>query len=118
MLNDRIKKAEYYNKLFAELDEVDLPHKKDGTRHTYQSYTLYIKNGKRDLLIQKLNDRGIQTQIGTYALHRENAFAKTSRNGKLDNSDKLYENLLTLPLYYSMSKEDQETVFNNLKELL
>jgi len=118
IINDRIKKAEYYNTLFAGLDEVDLPYKKDGTKHTYQSYTLYIKNGKRDFLINRLKDRGIQTQIGTYALHRENAFAKTPRNGKLENSDKLYKNLLTLPLYHNMTEEEQEMVFNNIKELL
>lgn len=119
ILKDRIKKAEYYNKLFSETEKVAIPNKKNGTRHTYQSYTLYVKeSNKRDFLIQKLKDREIQTQIGTYALHRENAFSKAKKIGELANSLKLFNNLLTLPLYYSMTKEEQETVFNNVMELL
>lgn len=119
ILDDRIEKAEYYNKLFSDIDSVEIPSKKDGTRHTYQSYTLYIKEkGKRDYLIQKLREKGIQTQIGTYALQREKAFSETKKIGKLSNSMDLYNNLLTLPLYYSMAKDDQELVCNNLLELL
>lgn len=119
ILEDRIEKAEYYNQMFSEIDGVEIPYRKDGIRHTYQSYTLLLKkNGVRDDIIQKLRGRGIQTQIGTYALHKEKAFCNAEKIGELNNSNNLYENLLTLPLYYKMKREDQDKVFAEIKKLL
>ncbi|NMC58997.1 MAG: DegT/DnrJ/EryC1/StrS family aminotransferase, partial [Candidatus Methanofastidiosa archaeon] len=40
ILEDRVKKAEYYNKLFLEIESIEIPYRKEDTRHTYQSYTL------------------------------------------------------------------------------
>jgi dTDP-4-amino-4,6-dideoxygalactose transaminase len=119
ILNDRIKKAEYYNKLFKGIDEIETPYKKENTRHIYQSYTLYIKKeGFRDTMIKRLLEKEIQTQIGTYALHLEKAFASAKIVGTLNNSTDLYNNLLTLPLYYEMTKDDQYRVFEEITQLL
>lgn len=119
MLKDRIKKAEYYNKLFSEIDGIGIPVIKKNSRHTYQSYTLLLKeNRKRDYLIGKLLEKGIQTQIGTYALHLQKAFIDSRKIGGLLNSEKLYNNLLTIPLYYGIKKEEQEYIFENINSLL
>ncbi|NMC59366.1 MAG: DegT/DnrJ/EryC1/StrS aminotransferase family protein, partial [Candidatus Methanofastidiosa archaeon] len=76
------------------------------------------KNGIRDDIIIKLKDKGIQTQIGTYALHMEKAFCNAKKIGKLENSIALYNNLITLPLYFSMNTDNQDTILDELSNLL
>jgi perosamine synthetase len=68
--------------------------------------------------MQAMKRRGIQTQIGTFALHLQPAFTDTARHGGLDNTAKLYRNLLTLPLHHQMTADDQRYVAAQLAEVL
>ena len=65
-----------------------------------------------------MRKRNIEVQIGTYALHTQPFFNNLKKVGTLENSFKLYKNLLTLPLHSELSKDDQILVVDTLKELL
>jgi dTDP-4-amino-4,6-dideoxygalactose transaminase len=72
ILEDRIQKANRYSKLFEGLDGVRTPKVSPGMKHVFQSYCIYIeREGIRDRLRSELGRLGIETQIGTYALHLE-----------------------------------------------
>jgi len=62
----------------------------------------------RDQIIEKLKDKNIETQIGTYSLHMHKAFSENSNctiNGEMPGSRYAFEHCLTLPLYQeSMAK--------------
>jgi len=119
IINKRIKMAEYYNELFAKVDSIEPPEKKKNAKHVYQTYAVYIKKeGIRDKIITYLKNRNIETQIGTYALHLQPSYAKIKKNGKLEKSEKLYRNLLTLPMCHTMTKRDQEHIVNEIKNFL
>ena len=119
IINRRIELAEYYNELLAKVDSVRLPERRKNAKHVYQTYAVYIeKEGIRDQLIAYLRSRNIEAQIGTYALHLQPSYAKVKRVGKLERAEKLYRNLLTLPMYHSMTKEDQERVVSEVKNFL
>lgn len=114
----RREQAEIYNELLKDVNDVRTPVEASGARHTYQTYAVYVEGGKRDVCIKYLADRGIESQIGTYALHCLPQFRRLPRNGKLENSRLLYENLLSLPMSYDMTFDDQKTVVAELKNAL
>jgi dTDP-4-amino-4,6-dideoxygalactose transaminase len=113
--------AHRYTELLADVDGVVPPIEIEGGRHNYQSYCVYVQAGDddtRDALIDDLAAVGVETQIGTYALHRTEAFADAKRGGSLDGSTALFHNLLTLPVAHSMTDDDQQRVVDELDSAL
>jgi perosamine synthetase len=101
IVKERIERAKIYDELLAKILGIKPAYSKKGTRQTYQSYTCYIeKEGVRDKIRKKLAENNIESQIGTYALHLEPAYANVKRIGTLKNSELLFKNALTLPLHY------------------
>ena len=119
IINRRIELANYYNKLLEDTEFIRPPKKSAVSKHIYQTYTVYIeKEGVRDKIIEDLRKGNIETQIGTYALHMQPSYERVKRIGKLKSAEKLYKNLLALPMCHSMTKEDQERVIFNIKKSL
>jgi dTDP-4-amino-4,6-dideoxygalactose transaminase len=119
ILDDRIKKAARYSDLLKEVKGVRPPTKKSGITHVFQSYCIYVeRDGIRDRLKKDLADRGIETQIGTYALHLEPSYSNVRKSGNLMNSELLFNHLLTLPLHHELTDQDQEYVVDSIKVLL
>jgi dTDP-4-amino-4,6-dideoxygalactose transaminase len=115
----RIELAEYYNKLVSEVKGIRPPEKEKGIKHTYQTFAAYVEvNGARNKLIADLKKIGIETQIGTYALHLEPYFSSLKKQGDLHRSKLLYENLLALPMCHTMTKSDQEHVVSQIEKHL
>lgn len=113
--------AGLYANLLAEVGGVSPPHVPENATHVFQSYCVYIEAGDdtlRDELIEALAQEGIETQIGTYALHRTDAFGDAKRVGSLGNSAALADNLLTLPVAHSMTEEQQHRVVDTLDQLV
>lgn len=119
IITNRLEKAKIYTELLQDLEGVKPPKVPEGVRHTYQSYSCYIEpEGIRDKLLADMRAQGIECQIGTYSLSLTPAFANTRKIGELENSHKLYNNLLTLPVHHELTYEDQVYVCDTLKQLL
>jgi len=119
IINRRIELAAYYDKLVAEVDMLKPPTRRKNVKHTYQTYAVYVeKEGTRDKIIEDLRKRNIETQIGTYALHLQPSYKEGRMMGKLDRSEKLYRNLLALPMCHSMAKKDQELIVSEIANSL
>jgi len=117
IIRRRIELAKYYTDLLAEVGSVRPPEKKKGAKHTYQTYAVYIeKDGVRDKIIEDLRKEGIETQIGTYALHLQPSYRRARKVGKLERAEKLYRNLLALPMCHWMTESDQEYVVSELRK--
>ena len=67
----------------------------------------------------KLEDRGIATRQGTHAIHTLGYYQKkySLKNEECPNSLMADRFSITLPLYASMSDEEQEYVVGNFMEL-
>jgi dTDP-4-amino-4,6-dideoxygalactose transaminase len=119
IIDRRIELANYYNELLDETELIRPPEKKANAKHIYQTYAVYIeKEGVRDKIIEDLRKENIETQIGTYALHMQPSYERVKKIGKLERAEKLYRNLLALPMCHSMTKEDQEQVVFKIKKSL
>lgn len=114
----RLKAASNYTKLLSSNKWIKPPHARKGTRHTFQSYCVYLeKKGIRDKLKQHLLEKNIEAQIGTYALHLQPTY-ETAIHSSSTNSTLLYQNLLTLPLNTEVTPEDQEYIVDLINKFL
>lgn len=106
-----------YTELLEDVEDVVPPAQTPYGNHTFQSYVLLIeKKGVRDKIIALLKEKGIETQIGTYAVHLQPAYS--NEKTFLPNSEHAFQNTLTLPLYTQMTETEQETVVTELKNAL
>jgi perosamine synthetase len=84
---------------------VDLPSADEGDTHGWQAYVIRLE--RRDDALAALRERGIESQIGTYALHRLSAYRD---QGAFPGADACFERALALPLYSSMCEAEIEQV--------
>lgn len=113
--------AAQYDRLLADVSGVVPPNVDAAAHHTYGSYCIYVEAGDdstRDELIDRLDDAGIETQVGTYALHLTDAFSDAKRGTELTTSEDLYHNLLTLPIAHRMGSAEVDRVVDTLDETL
>lgn len=115
----RIRKAKIYNEIISKINYIEPQEQTSHSRHTYQSYVCIIrKPKKRNKIIKKLASNNIESQIGTYALHKLPVFQKMNRVGVLKNSEFLYKNSISLPLHEEIRTEDQEYICKIIKNII
>jgi len=118
-VNIRIAKAKRYNDLLCDCEHLHTPMMFETERQTFQSYCIFIVHeGWRDKLRADLAAMGIETQIGTYALHQLPAFLDLPHATPVIDSSQLADNLLTLPLHHELTDDDQDYVVDSVKALL
>ena len=119
IVDRHIELANNYDKLLNKIELVKPPTRDDRAKHVYQTYAIYLeKEGIRDKIIEDLKRENIETQIGTYAIHMQKAFENEKKIGKLPIAEKLYKNLLSLPMCYSMTSQDQEHIITKLSQIM
>ena len=116
LLARRIELSNHYRRLLKGVADVRLPATTPGGKHSYQSFCIFVQN--RDSILQQMRAKGIEVQIGTYALHMHPAFAEGDNirwSGTFGGSLYAYEHCLTLPLYHELTGSEQETVVEMLR---
>lgn len=107
--------------LLADVDGVTPQAAPDGHRHPYQAFVVTCDEDlDRDALVLALRERGVESTLGTYAMHVEPAFqaACGTRPGDLPASKALLDRTLALPLHQGMDEDDVATVARVLREVV
>lgn len=113
--------AALYDAGLGDLSGVTPPWQPPWGGHVYQSYVVRLDGAiDRDAVIRGMAERGIETTLGTYALHAEPYFVRAlgHQPGDLTNSWEAYRTTLTLPLFPQMSAATVEHVIQTLREVL
>lgn len=113
----RIEKAGYLNNSLKNIEWLDIPTVSEFSNHVYQMYTIKIKNGNRDEILQHLVNNGIKASVHfDPPVHEQDFYRdKNYRLGSMDNTQKLSKNIITLPLYPHISYEDLNCIVNALQ---
>jgi len=115
--NKRIENANYLNKGLSDIEGITTPIVKDGFKHVYHQYTIKISNGKRDEFADYLSENGIGTGIYyPIPLYNQGIYKDRNYNQSLPITDKLVEEVLSLPVHPSLSKEDLDLIIQTIKE--
>lgn len=83
-------------------------------QHSYFTFYVRVKNGRRDELARYLLDNGIYTTVRYQPLHVMQGFSQFAR-GKLSVSEQFGEEGLNLPLHPNLSDEDVHYVIETIK---
>ena len=116
----RFLASKYYSKQLEEIQGITTPEIFRGKEHTYHLYIIRIKNEfgqNRDVVFKKLKKVGIHVSLHYKPLHRFSAYKNLTKTyGRLDNSEQIYKESLSLPLYPSISKKQQDLVIHNIEK--
>ena len=113
--------ADRYRALLAGEERLDLPHLPTWDGHVYQSFVVLLDVSiDRDEVIRRLAEAGVESTLGTYALHREPLFVERFgyAAGDLPSSNDVFGRALTLPLYPDMTDDDPGYVVECLTRAL
>jgi dTDP-4-amino-4,6-dideoxygalactose transaminase len=136
IMDGRRKVAQWYYEALKNIKELVVPYIPDGYKHGFQSYVCIFTDGedisnltkeqidrvniKRNIFMEKLEEKGIATRQGTHAVHTL-SYYKNKNNFKDEDylmsyaADRLS---IALPLYADMSNEEFEYIIKNIKEAL
>ncbi|RJS85716.1 DegT/DnrJ/EryC1/StrS family aminotransferase [Methanophagales archaeon] len=108
--------AGYWDDKLEEIELIEPPYVSENVLHVYQAYVALVdKRINRNKLIEKLMEKGIQTQIGTYASHIQPVY---NSKDKCPNSLEIFNRSLALPIYYMLGEEDIDMAAMHLKKVL
>ena len=101
----------YYEKL-SKIEWLEAP---KGEFDSVNPFLYYIRilNGKRDNLREHMKKEGVDTGIHWQAGHTF-SFLKNCRKGNLEITNKVAEQIISIPLHSKMSNPDVETVINSI----
>ncbi|CAN5311842.1 DegT/DnrJ/EryC1/StrS family aminotransferase [soil metagenome] len=103
----RLAVANAYDKAFADIEELQTPVRAPFSTHVFHQYTLQVKNGRRNALIEHLQTHGIPSM--TYypvPLNRQIAFASfVSPDLVLPVTERLCDSVVSLPMHTELSGE-------------
>ena len=114
----RQKAFEYYNKELKKIPGIIPPNISQETNNAYHLYIIKIENAyklSRDELFEKFSESGISTTVHYKPLHTFSAFKKAIHRTSLDDVEKLYDQIISLPLYPHISKKEQDLVIKCIK---
>jgi dTDP-4-amino-4,6-dideoxygalactose transaminase len=103
-----------YSEAFADLP-LTLPSERPGCRHVYHLYV--VRTGRRDALAKHLEAAGIATgRHYPFPIHRQPGLAGTARVPRpLAVTEKSSEEVLSLPMFPSLSDEQQDQVIKAVR---
>jgi dTDP-4-amino-4,6-dideoxygalactose transaminase len=114
--NKRRENAQRYNDLLKSIDHITTPYESSWTKAIYHVYVIRIQ--KRDELQKFLSDNGINTGLHyPVPLHLQNAYkGYRSLNGNFSITEKVAQEILSLPMFPELSKEQIEYVVEKIKQ--
>jgi dTDP-4-amino-4,6-dideoxygalactose transaminase len=118
-VRERDAMAREYDEAFADLEGLRLPPRREGCRHSYQSYVVVLEKGTpiEPVPFQDgLARAGISTRVGTYAVHCEPYWADRA-GPELPHSAEAAERSVALPLYNGLAAEDRARVVEAVRRL-
>lgn len=110
--------AAYYARLLKNIDGVKIPVARPDRTHVYQTFAVRLKN--RDKVMEGLKEKGISSLIHyPIPLHLQGAYSELQyKRGDFPISETVAGDILSLPMYPHMKKEQIEYVCDVLKELV
>jgi perosamine synthetase len=120
----RISAASYYNKQLSNHDSgVVTPYTAPKRSHIFHLYTLKIPKKSlgttRDEVFKKLSDSGIQSSVHYTPLHLMSFYKQfLNKKSSFPAAEKVYEEILSLPLYPTLTKKQILFISAKIKEAL
>jgi perosamine synthetase len=117
ILKRRVELADNYARALRKFPGLVSPFLPGYAQTNYQSYAVRVTPEfplSRDRLMQYLLDRGIGSRRGIMNSHQEAAYADLGPQ-RLPHSEEARDNVILLPLYHTMTNEEQDYVIEQIQ---
>ena len=113
----RLKAADYYDKAFADIAQIQTPVRFEKSKHIFHQYTMVLKNTDREALQNFLQEKGIPAPIYyPVPLHLQEAYKdKRYKKGDFPVTEMLSNSVLSLPMHTEMSEEDLQYITESVR---
>ena len=115
----RRKAADYYDEAFAGNPNILTPKRAEYSTHVFHQYTLRILNGKRNELQKFLTEKEVPAMIYyPVALRKQKAYFQESNDADFVNTDKLLEQVISLPMHTELDEEQLKYITDSVLEFM
>ncbi|WP_407455154.1 DegT/DnrJ/EryC1/StrS family aminotransferase [Methanobrevibacter sp.] len=112
----RIENAAYLNEGLKDVDGVITPQCFDNVKHVYHQYTIRVEKGNRDDWVDIINECGVGTGIHyPIPLYNQPIYKALGIEGNCPNAEFAADNVISLPVHPSLTKEDLDRVICAVK---
>lgn len=124
ILRKRAEVANIYNRKLSEVEGLEIPYIKHSNKLSWFVYVVKLaekfKGTKRDKIIKKMAERGIQCGNYFQAIHLQPFYKQEFKYkaGDFPVAENISSRTLALPFFNSLTEKQLEYVINNLKEIL
>jgi perosamine synthetase len=105
----------------SEIEEIIPPVERSENKHVYQMYTIRLQGKQdRDEFVRRLNLKGIGASIHFFPpVHHMNPYqGQEFKRDDLSNTEKVIQEIVTLPMYPQMTDDDLEYMIDTIKETI
>ena len=104
--------AERYDQTLKSCPDIILPENSPYSTHVYHQYTIQVQNNKRDALKSYLAEKNIPSMVYyPLPIHEQEAYKWIARlSGSLNESKRLCNEVLSLPIHSEMTNETQTVI--------
>lgn len=111
--------VERYNTELSAVDGIICPMQKEGCNSSWHLYVIQTPEGRRKEIYDKLQAAGIHVNVHYIPVYKHPYYQEHGYEGvHCQNAEELYENIISLPLYYSLEDKMQQYVIDTLKKIM
>jgi len=120
----RVEAAQYYTRKLSEVEGIVTPYKAENRTHVYHLYVVRVLEEKcgmsRDELFSKLSNKGIGLSVHYTPLHLMTFYKKILRYStkSFPNAEEAYKEVLSLPLFPTVSRDQIDYVVDSIKDCI
>ena len=112
--------AKYYHSKLKDVKGISLPSQKSSSNDSWHLYVIKILDNfaiSRNSLFRSLLSNGIRTSVHYKPLHLFNLYKNTCKTtSSLRNSKRLYQEILSLPIFPDITRKQQNLVIDEIKK--
>ncbi|MBM4177347.1 DegT/DnrJ/EryC1/StrS family aminotransferase, partial [Candidatus Gribaldobacteria bacterium] len=118
-ISQRRQIAQNYRSAFKGLAEIICQQEPKNIKSSYHLFVVQFKTKNRRMIYDQLKEKGIFTQVHYLPLHLQPAYQKYGyKKGDFPVAEKYYQLCLSLPIYPTLTKQDQGFVIKAIKDLI
>ncbi len=115
--------AKRYNELLKNINDIQLPYQNEATNSSWHLYVVRVDFSKirktKNRIFAEMKEKGICLNLHYIPVHTQPYYENLGfKDGDFPNSEKYYEEAFTLPLYYSLTDEQQDYIVKSLVDVL
>ncbi len=115
--------AHMYDTAFKSIPEIITPFVNKNIRHVYSLYTIKVNTSglkmKRNAIVDELKKKGIGVSVYFIPLHYFTFYKKMGyKKGDFPVAEKVFDSIISLPLYPKMTKKDVDYVSSTLIDII